>query len=66
MKSTRPCRACGNLFHPGRRSPINATAPPRHVSASDVDAFIMSLTENIAQWRCRPLELLAGIRQLQE
>ncbi len=26
----------------------------------------MSLTENIARRQCRPLELLAGIRQLQE
>jgi ParB family chromosome partitioning protein len=36
------------------------------VNVSDEDAFIMSLVENIARRQCRPLELLAGIRQLQE
>ncbi|MEI7291781.1 plasmid partitioning protein RepB C-terminal domain-containing protein [Paraburkholderia tropica] len=40
--------------------------PALVVSVSDEDAFIMSLTENIARRQCRPLELLAGIRNLQE
>lgn len=31
---------------------------------SDEDAFIMSLAENIARRQCRPLELLASIKQL--
>jgi len=42
------------------------TIPALVVSVSDEDAFIMSLTENIARRQCRPLELLAGIRDLQE
>jgi ParB family chromosome partitioning protein len=40
--------------------------PALVVIVSDEDAFIMSLTENIARRQCRPLELLAGIRDLQE
>lgn len=38
--------------------------PALVVSASDEDAFIMSLTENIARRQRRPLELLAGIEEL--
>ncbi len=38
--------------------------PALVVIVSDEDAFIMSLTENIARRQCRPLELLAGIDQL--
>lgn len=40
------------------------TIPAMVVKVSDEDAFIMSLTENIARRQCRPLELLAGIDQL--
>ncbi len=40
--------------------------PARVVVASDEDAFIMSLTENIARRAYRPLELLAGIEQLRD
>lgn len=36
------------------------------VHATDEDAFIMSLAENIARRQCRPLELLATIEQLVE
>jgi len=36
------------------------------VQVNDEDAFIMSLTENIARRAYRPLELLAGIAQLRE
>ncbi len=43
-----------------------ATIPALVVVASDEDAFIMSLTENIARRQWRPLELLAGIEQLRE
>lgn len=39
--------------------------PALVVQVSDEDAFIMSLAENIARRQCRPLELLAGIEQLQ-
>lgn len=39
--------------------------PALVVTVSDENAFIMSLAENIARRQCRPLELLAGIEQLQ-
>lgn len=42
------------------------TIPALVVNVSDEDAFIMSLTENIARRQCRPLELLAGIEQLRD
>jgi len=38
--------------------------PALVVIASDEDAFIMSLSENIARRQCRPLELLAGVEEL--
>lgn len=38
--------------------------PALVVQVSDEEAFIMSLTENIARRKCRPMELLAGIEQL--
>ena len=38
--------------------------PALVVEVNDEDAFIMSLTENIARRAYRPLELLAGIEQL--
>ncbi|MCL9845847.1 ParB/RepB/Spo0J family partition protein [Ralstonia solanacearum] len=40
--------------------------PAMVVQASDEDAFVMSLAENIARRKCRPLELLAGVSRLQE
>lgn len=40
------------------------TIPALVVKANDEDAYIMSLTENIARRGCRPLELLSGIDQL--
>ncbi|AOE91051.1 ParB/RepB/Spo0J family partition protein [Ralstonia pseudosolanacearum] len=40
--------------------------PAMVVQASDEDAFVMSLAENIARRKCSPLELLAGIGRLQE
>jgi ParB family transcriptional regulator, chromosome partitioning protein len=39
--------------------------PALVVDVSDEDGFIMSLAENIARRRYRPLELLAGIAQLE-
>ena len=43
-----------------------STIPALVVMVSDEDAFIMSLTENIARRQWRPLELLAGIEQLRD
>ncbi|ABM94154.1 ParB/RepB/Spo0J family partition protein [Methylibium petroleiphilum] len=43
-----------------------ATIPALVVVVGDEDAFIMSLTENIARRQWRPLELLAGIQQLRD
>lgn len=40
--------------------------PALVVDASDEDAYIMSLVENIARRKYRPLEILASIRQLAE
>jgi ParB family transcriptional regulator, chromosome partitioning protein len=40
--------------------------PALVVDVSDEDAFVMSLTENIARRQYRPLELLAGIDRLRE
>lgn len=43
-----------------------AEIPALVVQASDEDAFIMSLSENIARRQWRPLELLVGIEQLRD
>lgn len=43
-----------------------ASIPARVIAVSDEDAFIMSLAENIARRRCRPLEIFAGIKTLQD
>jgi len=40
--------------------------PAMIIEIDDEDAFIMSLSENIARRQCRPLELLAGIQRLRE
>ena len=40
--------------------------PALVIAASDEDAFIMSLAENIARRQWRPLELLTGIEQLRD
>lgn len=40
--------------------------PALIVDVSDDDAFIMSLAENIARTKHRPLEILAGIEQLRD
>jgi len=57
---------CGEGRLKAFRSLGETTIPALVIHVSDEDAFIMSLTENIARRQCRPLELLAGIRQLQE
>jgi ParB family transcriptional regulator, chromosome partitioning protein len=43
-----------------------ATIPAMVIEVSDEEAFIMSLTENIARRQCRPLELLSSIEALRE
>jgi len=57
---------CGEGRLKAFRSLGETTIPAMVVHVSDEDAFIMSLAENIARRQCRPLELLAGIRQLQD
>jgi ParB family chromosome partitioning protein len=57
---------CGEGRLKAFRSLGETTIPALVVDVSDEDAFIMSLAENIARRQCRPLELLAGIQQLQE
>lgn len=55
---------CGEGRLNAFRSLGEATIPALVVIANDEDAFIMSLAENIARRQCRPLEILAGIKQL--
>jgi len=57
---------CGEGRLKAFRSLGETTIPAIVVHVSDEDAFIMSLAENIARRQCRPLELLAGIRQLRD
>ncbi|WP_027815906.1 plasmid partitioning protein RepB C-terminal domain-containing protein [Paraburkholderia bannensis] len=57
---------CGEGRVKAFRALGETTIPALVATVSDEDAFIMSLTENIARRQCRPLELLAGIRDLQE
>ncbi|WEY37737.1 ParB N-terminal domain-containing protein [Paraburkholderia sp. SUR17] len=57
---------CGEGRLKAFRALGETTIPALVDIVSDEDAFIMSLTENIARRLCRPLELLAGIRDLQE
>jgi ParB family chromosome partitioning protein len=55
---------CGEGRLNAFRSLGEANIPALVVVANDEDAFIMSLAENIARRQCRPLEILAGIKQL--
>lgn len=57
---------CGEGRLKAFRTLGETTIPALVVDVSDEDAFIMSLAENIARRQCRPLELLAGIRQLED
>ncbi|WP_025404051.1 ParB/RepB/Spo0J family partition protein, partial [Burkholderia thailandensis] len=57
---------CGEGRLKAFRTLGEATIPALVVHVSDEDAYVMSLTENIARRQCRPIERLAGIRQLQE
>jgi ParB family chromosome partitioning protein len=53
---------CGEGRLKAFRSLGEEAIPALVVSVSDEDAFVMSLTENIARRQCRPLERLAGLR----
>ena len=57
---------CGEGRLSAYRSLGEASIPALVVAVNDEDAFIMSLTENIARRQCRPLEILAGIKQLRD
>jgi ParB family chromosome partitioning protein len=57
---------CGEGRMKAFQSLGEATIPALVVKVSDENAFIMSLTENIARRHYRPLELLAGIEQLRD
>ncbi|MBS2128564.1 ParB/RepB/Spo0J family partition protein [Burkholderia thailandensis] len=57
---------CGEGRLKAFRTLGEATIPALVVHVSDEDAYVMSLTENIARRQCRPIERLVGIRQLQE
>ncbi len=54
----------------GRLKAFKALGEPKIpalvIDVSDDDAFIMSLAENIARVKRRPLEILSGIDQLRE
>jgi len=57
---------CGEGRLNAFRSLGETTIPALVIDVSDEDAFIMSLAENIARRQHRPLEILAGIKQLRE
>jgi len=57
---------CGEGRMKALRSLGENAIPALVVSVSDEDAFIMSLVENIARRKYRPLELLAGIEHLRD
>ena len=57
---------CGEGRMKAFRSLGEKTIPALVVTVSDENAYIMSLAENIARRRYRPLELLAGIKQLRD
>jgi ParB family chromosome partitioning protein len=57
---------CGEGRFKAYRTLGETTIPALIVDASDEDAFIISLVENIARRQHSPLELLAGITDLQK
>jgi ParB family chromosome partitioning protein len=65
-KSKRYILVCGEGRLNAFRTLNQATIPALVVEVSDEDAFIMSLSENIARRQCRPLEILASIKQLRD
>jgi ParB family chromosome partitioning protein len=64
--SDRYLLICGEGRMKAFRQLGEQTIPALVVKVSDENAFIMSLTENIARRQYRPLELLAGIEQLRD
>jgi ParB family chromosome partitioning protein len=64
--SERYLLICGEGRMKAFRQLGEQTIPALVVKVSDENAFIMSLTENIARRQYRPLELLAGIEQLRD
>lgn len=64
--SERYLLICGEGRMKAFKSLGEKAIPALVVKASDEDAFIMSLAENIARRKYRSLELLAGIEQLRE
>ena len=57
---------CGEGRLKAFKSLGEAAIPALVIEASDEDAFIMSLAENIARRQNRPLELLAGVEALRD
>ena len=57
---------CGEGRLKAFKSLGEAKIPALIIEASDEDAFIMSLAENIARRQYRPLELLAGVEALRD
>lgn len=64
--SERFLLVCGEGRLNAFRSLGEPTIPALVVEVNDEDAFIMSLAENIARRQYRPLEILAGIKQLRD
>lgn len=64
--SERYLLICGEGRMKAFRQLGEQTIPALVVKVNDENAFIMSLTENIARRQYRPLELLAGIEQLRD
>lgn len=57
---------CGEGRMKAFRALGESSIPALVVEVTDEDAFIMSLSENIARRQWRPLELLAGIEELRD
>jgi ParB family chromosome partitioning protein len=64
--SERFLLVCGEGRLKAFRSLGEMAIPAIVIEVSDEDAYVMSLAENIARRRCRPMELLAGIKQLRD
>jgi ParB family chromosome partitioning protein len=63
---TRYLLVCGEGRLKAFRALGETEIPALVMNVSDEDAFIMSLTENIARRQSRPLELLVGIEHLRD
>ncbi|MFT0532445.1 ParB/RepB/Spo0J family partition protein [Castellaniella hirudinis] len=65
-EGTRYLLICGEGRLKAFRALGHSEIPAMVVDVDDESAFIMSLTENIARRKFSPLELMGGIRQLQD